>query len=396
MPEMDEEQKRKEAMKLHIEGKSPTEICGALRRSRKWFYKWLKRFESGAPDWFKEQSRAPQKVANKTAPEMEKEVLAIRSKLENAKHRDIGAFAIRAEMNTLKMKPLPEWTINRILKRHNVVREKKRYQPSGKAYPDVLQVFTDSVHQADLVGPRWIQHDGRFYSLNVIDMATRMAAIYPIRTKGDEDVANGLLHAWKTIGQPDYLQLDNELSFRGSNRYPRSLGLVLRMCLALRVQPIFIPVGEPWRNGIVEKFQDTFDKNFFRGQWFSSFKHLKEEAKDFERFRNEEHHHSSLGGKTPVEYAVAEDFSRDKLAEDVCLEKLDLSYLEDGQIHLIRFIRSDCRMDVFGEKFTLPASVKYEYVIASILTEIHEMRVSVEKEHVTTFHYAMPIEFEAQ
>jgi len=41
-----------------------------------------------------------------------------------------------------------------------------------------------------------------------------------------------------------FLQLDNQLSCRGSNRYPRSFGLVIRLCLLLGVEPIFIPLGE--------------------------------------------------------------------------------------------------------------------------------------------------------
>ena len=66
-----------------------------------------------------------------------------------------------------------------------------------------------------------------------------------------------------------YLQMDNLLPLRGSNRYPHSFGLVIRLCLELGIQPIFVPIGEPWRNGIVEHFQNVFDKMFFRAQYFS-------------------------------------------------------------------------------------------------------------------------------
>lgn len=83
-------------------------------------------------------------------------------------------------------------------------------------------------------------------------------------------MVRGLLYVWKNIGKPDFIQFDNELSFRGSNLYPNSLGLVIRMCLALRVQVIFIPAGEPWRNGVVEKFQDVFDKMFYHKQFFTT------------------------------------------------------------------------------------------------------------------------------
>jgi len=32
----------------------------------------------------------------------------------------------------------------------------------------------------------------------------------------------------------------------------------------------------------------------------------------------------------------------------------------------MRFIRSDLRLDIFGEKFSMPAELKYEYIRATI------------------------------
>jgi hypothetical protein len=272
------------------------------------------------------------------------------------------------------------------------VREKKKYASSGKPYPDVKKIFSDSIHQADIVGPRYIKDDGRFYSLNVVDLETHLSSIYPCRTKSDEDMAQGLISTWKNIGKPDFIQFDNELSFRGSNRYPRSLGLVIRMCLALGVQVIFIPVGEPWRNGVVEKFQDVFDKMFYRSQFFDSFMHLKQEAHIFNTFRNSNHHCTALQGKTPLQYIAFEDIYICKLKGDVVLKKIDFS-LHDGYIHLIRFIRSDLQLNVYGEKFRMPKRAMYEYVVATICTDIHTLQVRIDTELIDAFEYPIPIEY---
>ena len=35
-------------------------------------------------------------------------------------------------------------------------------------------------------------------------------------------------------------------------------------CLDLDVTARFIPVREPWRNGVIEHFNDVWDKSFFR------------------------------------------------------------------------------------------------------------------------------------
>ena len=83
-----------------------------------------------------------------------------------------------------------------------------------------------------------------------------------------------------------------------------------------------------------------------------------QEARYFEKFRNKNYHCTALRGKTPLQYVVSEDIYIRKLHHDVTLKKFDLS-LKDGYIQLIRFIRSDCRLDVFGEKFKMPERVKY-------------------------------------
>ncbi|MCK4527983.1 transposase [candidate division WOR-3 bacterium] len=393
MVKPNEEQIRKEALKLYLDGKSVSDVCRKISRSREWFYKWLRRYQGGASEWYQDRSRAPRRVANKTPEKVEEQVLKIRSRLENSKYSQIGAMAIQWEMEKLGIETLPSWTINRILRRHNVVHEKKKYKPSGKKYPEVKEIFSDSIQQADIVGPRYIKNDGRFYSLNVIDLESYLTSIYPCRTKGDEDMSRGLLYAWKNIGKPDFIQFDNELSFRGSNRYPRSLGLVIRMCLSLGVQVIFIPVGEPWRNGVIEKFQDVFDKIFYRKQFFTSFKHLKQEALFFEKFRNRNHRCSALHGRTPLQYIASEDIYIRKLDGNVVLKKIDLS-LEDGYIHIIRFIRSDCQLNVYGEKFKMPKRVMYEYVIATICTKTHTLQVRIDKELIETYEYPIPIEYE--
>ena len=242
----------------------------------------------------------------------------------------------------------------------------------------------------DLVGPRYIKGDGRFYSLNVMDLYSHQVYIESQRSKEDERIAQSLLRCWKVLGLPDFLQLDNELSFRGSNRYPRSFGLVLRLCLYFGVHPVFIPVGEPWRNGEIESFNGTYDKKFFRRQWFSSYAMLKRQSKNFQRFHNLHHRYSCLKGKTPLEVVAAEDFKPITLGPNRKLPVVN--YIPDGSISLIRFIRSDRKLDIFGEKFEVSKDLVYSYVRAMIITEIHALQVYLGDELVTTFEYRLPSE----
>jgi putative transposase len=219
----------------------------------------------------------------------------------------------------------------------------------------------------------------------VIDLLSHQVYIESQRTKQDEQVAHSLLRCWKAMGLPDYLQLDNELSFRGSNKYPRSFGLVIRLCLYFGVQPVFIPIGEPWRNGVVEKFNDTYNKKFFRRQWFPSYATLKRQSKNFQRFHNKHHRYSCLNSRTPVEVLKASGFKPVTIGANTKLPHLD--YSPDGNIILIRFIRSDRILDVFGEKFKVSKYLVYSYVKAVIVTSIHTLQIYLGDEFVESFAY---------
>ncbi len=240
----------------------------------------------------------------------------------------------------------------------------------------------------DLVGPRYIKGDGKFYSMNVIDIYSHKVRIESQRTKEDGQVASNLMRVWKTLGLPDFLQFDNALSFRGSNRYPRSLGIVLKLCLHYGVQPVFIPIGEPWRNGVVENFNDTYNKKFFRRQWFASYGALKEQSKHFQRFHNKHHRYSCLKGKTLEEMISDENFVPVTLGANTKLPKIN--GIPDGTIHIVRFIRSDRMLDIFGEKFELSKELVYSYVRAAIVTAIHRIQVYLGDECVHVFDYQMP------
>lgn len=189
------------------------------------------------------------------------------------------------------------------------------------------------------------------------------------------------------MGLPDFLQLDNELSFPGSNRHPRSPGLVIRLCLHFGVQPVFIPIGEPWRNGVIEKFNDTYNKKFFRRQWFPNYATLKRQSKNFQRFHNKHHRYSCLKGKTSLEVLRDADHSPVTIGANTKLPKLDS--VPDGNIILIRFIRSNRLLDVFGEKFKVSKDLVYSYVKAVIVTQINSLQIYLGDDLLDTFEYQL-------
>lgn len=386
---MQEEELRKEAVRRYLGGERSGEILADLKRSRAWLHKWLARYHSQEENWYVSKSKAPHQVANRTLESRESLVVTARRELESIKYAQVGANAIKWRLRSLGLleeQLLEIWTINRILKRHGIPKKKVKYTASGRLYPQIAAEGPNELHEADLVGPRYLSGPVRFYSFNVLDKATHQVAINPIMSKVDVALVESLISSWQRLGCPRLVQFDNQQALKGSNRYPRSFGLVIRVCLSLGITPVFIPVSEPWRNPEIEKFNDVWDKTFFRTQTFSDFDALKAEASLFEEFHNENHRYGILGHKTPNEALLASGY------EPVFPESKSVLSREprEGVIHLIRFIRTDQILSVFSERFRLDQSMVYQYVIATIYVKEQMLIVTCQGEHVASFKYELP------
>lgn len=239
----------------------------------------------------------------------------------------------------------------------------------------------------DLVGPKHLAGGYRFYFLNIIETENHYAGVYPTEDKTSVSVAKRVAHFWSTYGIPDYLQMDNELSFRGSNRHPRSLGVVLRLALSQGVTPIFIPPSEPWRNGIIEKFNYTMNKRFFSAQRFTSYKEVVHKAAEFSHFHNQNHRYTSQGGKTPCSIKTA---SQERKLKQNSLE--DPIPLMQGSVIFIRFIRSDRKLLILGTTFRVNQKLVYTYVVAEIVVEQHVLLVKQDGIIHHSFPFLMPVD----
>ncbi|MFQ5932689.1 MAG: integrase core domain-containing protein [Nitrospiraceae bacterium] len=382
---MDEQHRREEAVRRYEQGEVPIAIYQSLGRSKAWFFKWVTRAQQDGANWATTRSRRPQRSPHRIPPMVERAVIETRKQLEQRRYAQVGAWSIQWQLRQQGV-PAPSLaTINRILTRHQLVQKSRPYRPKGIPYPTPDIPTSNVLHQFDVLGPRYLSTDGRFYAANLIDAYDRRCSVNPLRRQTKIEVTKALLRAWRTLGIPRYLQLDNQLPFRGSNRYPRSFGLVLRLCLHLGIQPVFIPPREPWRNGIIERFQQVFEKGFFRAQPFASFSDLCQEASVFEAFHNQHHRYSTLAGQTPEE-TVAEPLT--VLPDDFRPPKK--LTIPPGLIHVVRFIRSTRTLDVFGETFAMPPEVEYEYVWSTIDTANETLSVSHDGQQVEQFVYPLP------
>lgn len=368
-------------------GHSVTEVARELGKSRQWVYKWINRSSEDNPDWSKSQSNAPHKVTNKTCSDIEMAIVRTRKMLDRHPYKESGAFPVMYELIRQGIEAPSVATINRILKKHGLVKTKRVYIKSGIDYPEEPL----NMQLMDLIGPRYLRGGDRFYLMNIISNDTRHAGVFPILTKNASDITNSVVSFWKSYSIPDFLQMDNELSFKGSNRHPRGLGLLLRTALSLGVTPRFIPVGEPWRNGVIERFNQKVEKTLLM-QTHRDFKELMRHSARFVEVHNSEHHYSTMQGRTPI--ALSQDMyvPLNPLRQDYVVdERPPIDTCNLNEITFIRLVRSDCIITVLNTDIRVDTSLMHTYVEATVCMNDHRIAIRQDGKLKQIEEFAMPV-----
>jgi len=380
---------RAAAVQRYLAGEDPESICASLGKSRRWLYKWLARHIPDDSAWYEDLSRRPLTSPYRTPEEIEKIVELVRFSLYN-KGLFCGDQAIRWELEDMNVQPLPSIrTIGRILHRRGLTHDRTgHYASKGKKYPDLPAHLPNQTHQIDLVGPCYLSGPIRFYSLHAVDTAMNRCGIEPLSTKAAQSILDAVYAVWLRMGIPENLQVDNELAFYGSPTHPRGMGPLIRLCLRYGVKLWFIPPAEPWRNGIVEQFNDHYRQKFLAKVTMVSRSQLRQESLVFEHRHNSSYRYSKNKGKTPLKALEAMEkklvFPSKSNAPRHPLDKP-----EEGHYHLVRFIRSDCRLNIFGEIFPAPPETQYEYVVATVDVKAQKLKLFLDTIQVAEYKYQM-------
>ena len=383
------QQERIRAVHRFLNDEKPESICASLGRSRAWLYKWVERYTADDKSWSENQSRRPLSLTSRTPKEIEEIVKLVRLNLYN---RDLfcGAQAILWEMEELEVRPLPSpRTINRILSRNDLThRRTGRYEAKGTPYPKLPSLFPNQTHQADLVGPCYLKGPVRFYGLNAVDMATARCGLHTAPSKSGQSILDGFWEIWQRLGIPVNVQVDNAMSFFGSPTHPRGMGPLIRLCLHYGVEPWFIPMAEPWRNGVIEKFNDHYQQKFLGKVIMTTQDNLTTGVLEFEQRHNSSYRYSKLGGKTPLKALAAAKiklrFPNQEEAQHHRLKKP-----EAGRYHIVRLIRSNMKLNIFGELFSVAPELALEYVVATIDVKEQKIKLFWDNAQVDEFNYKL-------
>jgi len=378
-----EEFEREQAVSRYLSRESPKAICASIGRPKKWLYKWVARFRSGETDWFVDDPRTPKSMPTKTPPEMVAQVVAARQTLEATEYAARGVFAIRQKLSDVGIASAPaDATIGRIIRDAGLVKRTEKRAKIGTPYPAPLAEAPNDLHQLDMWGPRYLGTGNVCYVLNIIDVARRGPCINAIKSKSHDALIPCLVRSWQTLGLPKVLQMDNFLQ----TTHPGCICRMLRLCLYVGIEPLLVPFSEPWRQGVVEKFNDFFDKNFFRQHHFTSFAELQERTMTFEKHCWQSRRLPALSGRTPSQ--VFQNAQLRLLPVDFAVDPARL-HIPNGRISCIRMIRSDHQVSLLGYKFPVSESYYREYVTATLFTEESIVRLYHQDQQIAEFKFSM-------
>jgi putative transposase len=392
MNEHHEYQLRRRAIRLTLQGRERTAILARIGRSPAWLSKWLRRFDELGWQGLRSRSRARLHHSTRYSDHTRHLVVAMRQRLLKRRVALSGPQAIQDELRQADLlRRVPSLaTIKRIL--HDAGLIHHPHLPKRGYFPQPTPTSTYVLHALDWTA-RYLRGGAKLFVFHTVDVQTRALAQTLHTDKRGTTVQAHALQAWQHLGLPDGLQLDNDAAFNGSYKVPRVFGAFVRLCLYVGIEPIFLPVGEPKRNRVVERLHGLWSQTFWRRHRFDTLAAVRRAAPQFMRFYMERYHPPALQGATPGQ-AQQQVTRRHLTAEEVALLPVELP-LTAGRVHFLRLVTAQGQITLLNESWAVGKRLAGQYVWATIsttrrrLTIYHRQSDKAGVRLVKEFRYAL-------
>jgi len=139
---------------------------------------------------------------------------------------------------------------------------------------------------------------------------------------------------------------------------------------------------------MVENFNERYQQRFLSKVIMASVQELQTGSLTFEQRHNSRYRYSKLKGDTPLK-ALAASNVKLRFPEKEEPPKHPLEKPEVGKYHVVRLIRSDLKLDIFGERFPVPPEMMLQYVVATIDVKEQKLKLFLDKTQVEEFDYKL-------
>ena len=264
--------------------------------SRKTAYKYINQYNKYGFPGLEDKSRAPQIVANKTANWIEEEI----KRLRESHPRWGGSKLLILLEDQYPFEKLPkESTVNEILKRNNLVAQRKRRKRVEPVHPIFDPHAPNKVWSGDIKGKFKLGNGKYCYTLTVADSYSRYLFVAQgMYSANTANVKKVYIDIFRRYGLPEQLHTDNGSPFATINGLGRLSKLAVWV-MEQGVQPVFSDPGHPEQNGRHERMHRELKGEATRPASYSLPKQQIRLNKFVEEY-NEVRPHDALGKKRPA------------------------------------------------------------------------------------------------
>jgi putative transposase len=390
----DELRWRRQAIRLRLKGRRPCDIGKRIPHKREWLRKWWLRFTDQGWQGLHEHSRRPIHSPQAYDQQAHTVVIAVRRALEQRQVGLIGARAVHQEIKRQRLlQNVPSLaTIKRWLHLAGITPPTTPQRPAGY-YPQPEPPEQAVWHACDWLA-RYLEGGTKIFVFHTVDLQTHALAQTLRTDKTVTSVQTHLLETWQTLGLPHRLHLDNDAAFTGGERTARRFGMVVRLCLYVGIELVFLPPGEPKRNGLVERVNGLWVHHFWERNRFQEVGEVVRQHGVFLDWYWQEYTPPTLCGQTPAQAQA--QVKRTPLARQAVQAIPAVLPITAGRVHFVRRVGADGTIHILGETWKVSRGLAQEYVWATVMTDCQRMEVYHQRSKratfrlVKTFDYQLP------
>jgi transposase InsO family protein len=262
-------------------------VCRDFEISRPTGYLWLKRYEESGIAGIAERSRRPQRSPKRTLEELEQRVVEARKQ-----YPDWGARKLKVLLERENVE-LTASTIQRVLARHDLIREQDRHRPALQRFE---RSAPNELWQMDFKGRRnWNLGIG---PLSVLDDHSRyLTVLRAVESTRAELVREQLEQDFTDCGVPDAMLMDHGVPW-WSEAAPTGATSLTVWLMKQGIGLHWSGYRHPQTQGKVERFHGELERAWVLRQG------IRQEPQPWlDAYRWEHNHvrpHEALGMKTPA------------------------------------------------------------------------------------------------
>lgn len=283
--------------------------CERVGKHRSYYYYWDERYREKGWRGLIDRPRRPIRMPRLSSPEVVKAVKKMRKRTNYGKER------LHDELKDGGI-VIPVSTIGKILDREGLLVKQRQYKTQKKHTRSYNLIYPGQRVQMDIkyVPSEKCPIGRRYYQYTVKDECTRMRYLAWHDSIWTYRAAETLKEAEKFFGfKIDAVQTDNGIEFTfdytaeltAREKIPKTHPLDV-YCRQKEISHKLIPPGQKEINGKVERSHRTDGEEFYRtikGR-VKDLMELRRKGERWMNFYNFRRRHSSIGKKTPAQFAV--------------------------------------------------------------------------------------------